>query len=80
MPLSIIRGRCAFDTKNERFLRGVVFVSAYEERDKNFFRKIEKCRFLLSFCARTNHGFTRILHGFQGFKPAWCSWQDLLVK
>jgi hypothetical protein len=51
MPASIIRGRCVFESKIWGFLRESLFVSAYEERNKNFFRKIEKCCFLVSFCA-----------------------------
>jgi len=48
---SIIRRTCAFDSKNGVFGVMCDFVSAYVERDKNFFRKIEICCFLQSFFA-----------------------------
>jgi hypothetical protein len=47
---SIIRRRYAFDTKNWSVFRDSGHVSRLLERNKKFFRKIEKCRKLLSFC------------------------------
>jgi hypothetical protein len=49
MPPSIIGGTCAFDSKIRVFLKVADFVSAYMERDKNFFRKIEIYQKLPSF-------------------------------
>jgi len=46
---SIIRATCRFDSKIRGFLKGTDFVSAYVERDKNFFRKIQFSHFLPSF-------------------------------
>ena len=54
---SIIRATGAFDSKFRGFWRVSDFVSAYLRRNKNFFRKIEICRKLLSFCAEKDHGF-----------------------
>ena len=48
---SIIRRRCAFESKNRGFSRMSEFVSAYMERDKKFFRKIQFSHFLPSFFA-----------------------------
>jgi hypothetical protein len=48
---SIIRASFTFDSKIRGFSEVSDFVSAYKERDKNFFRKIEICCFLPSFFA-----------------------------
>jgi hypothetical protein len=41
-PASIIRGTCAFVSKIRGYSGVSDFVSAYRERNKKFFRKIEK--------------------------------------
>ena len=51
----IIRGTCAFDSKNRVFLRVSEFVSAYVGRNKKFFRKIEICQKLPSFFAENRN-------------------------
>jgi hypothetical protein len=51
MPPSIIGRTYRFDSKIWRFLKVVEFVSAYLERNKNFFRKIGNFHFLPSFFA-----------------------------
>jgi len=48
---SIIRRPCSFDSKIRVFSRRTEYVSAYKERDKIFFRKIEFFHFLPSFFA-----------------------------
>ena len=54
---SIIRRTCAFDSKIRVFLEVSEFVSAYIERDKNFFRKILFFHFLLSFLFENQSDF-----------------------
>jgi hypothetical protein len=51
MPPSIIGRTCRFDSKFRGFLKVSDFISAYVERNKNFFRKIEIFHFLPSFFA-----------------------------
>jgi hypothetical protein len=60
MPSSIIRRTCAFDTKIRVFWGWADLLSAYVGRNKKFFRKIEKCRFLLPFCVENQAIFARI--------------------
>ncbi len=48
---SIIGGTCRFDSKIRVFWEMSDFVSAYVERNKNIFRKIEICQKLPSFFA-----------------------------
>jgi hypothetical protein len=59
MPASIIGRTCRFDSKIRVFLKVGEFVSAYLERNKIFFRKIQFSHFLPSFFAekwRKNQG------------------------
>ena len=63
---SIIRGTCAFGSKIRGFSGISEFVSAYEEKNKNFFRKIEIFHFLPSFFADYSQ-FLRIIPIFWKF-------------
>jgi hypothetical protein len=48
MPAFIIGDTCTIDSKNCPVFRDSGHVTRYEERDKNFFRKIEICAKILS--------------------------------
>jgi hypothetical protein len=64
---SIIRATCAFESKNRGVLERLVLLSAYDKRDKKFFRKILFFHFLLSKCAEKTVFFSIFLTGFEGF-------------
>ena len=86
---SIIRGTCAFDTKIWGFSRESLFVSAYEERDKKIFRKIEICQNLLSFLFENRCDFRHVLciencvlriYYYWDIRSALCSRSASLLK
>jgi hypothetical protein len=74
---SIIRATCRFDSKIRVFSGVSDFVSAYLERDKNFFRKILFFHFLPSFFAEKwakNGGIEYIVSRIAGiffWDPFW---------